>query len=432
MLHPDSVDPAQIEATLMAAVATMERPAYAGRGRPQVLSPAVLWASLVLALLEHEPYQSAVWRRVRDTHLWRAMAADVTDEAVYRRLATADPDVFATLFTQLTGFLRAQIEPWAETTLAPFATMVVALDNTRLDKAVRTTRMEPPVPVRLPGQLATLFNLRTHLWEQVLPIMNPDQNEKLTARSLVAGLPTGSLILADRGFFSFSWFDDLTDAGQFWISRLPAKVSMRVVHPLLHRDTQREDLVYLGAHRSDRSKHLVRFVTVTNGANTWQCVTNVLDPAVLSVQDMAALYARRWDIEIAFRTLKVDLNLRGIWSTKWPVVQQQVWAVLLIAQIVFSLRTTIAGHAGVPVDDVSVRLLIREFPKYAARSADPVATYIAVAHQLRYIRPSRRIVITLPAVPLAAYAYPPPTLERTQKPRYAPHAASRRSPRDMI
>src|SRR5205085_3777481 len=42
----------------------------------------------------------------------------------------------------------------------------------------------------------------------------------------------------------------------------------------------------------------VRLVRFRVGALTVTSLTNVLDPTVLSIQEIARLYARRWDIEI--------------------------------------------------------------------------------------------------------------------------------------
>src|SRR4029079_16497381 len=87
----------------------------------------------------------------------------------------------------------------------------------------------------LPGKLAGLFDLRRQQWWHVQYIENPLQNVKVAARELVAHLPSGSLILADLGYFAFGWFDDLTQAGYWWISRLRAKTSYEVSH-LFYQD----------------------------------------------------------------------------------------------------------------------------------------------------------------------------------------------------
>jgi hypothetical protein len=135
---------------------------------------------------------------------------------------------------------------------------------------------------------------------------------------------------------------------------------------------------------------------------------------------MAALYARRWDIELAVKLVKRELGLHLLWSAKAAVIQHQIWAVLLIAQIWQALRTEIAGRAGVPIDDVSLGQLVTDFPRYAAANAEPIAAFIAHGRQLGYIRPSRRLTPTTPAAPLAAFTLPPPDLPTTQRPRYSP------------
>jgi IS4 transposase len=46
-----------------------------------------------------------------------------------------------------------------------------------------------------------------------------------------------------------------------------------------------------------------------DGTQLRSYLTNVLDPRQLCLPDIARLYARRWDIELAFLTLKDLLHL---------------------------------------------------------------------------------------------------------------------------
>lgn len=143
--------------------------------------------------------------------------------------------------------------------------------------------------------------------------------------------------------------------------------------------------------------------------------------------EIARLYARRWDIELAFKTAKTDLNLHLLWSSKSTVILHQVWAVLTIAQVLQAMRVLIAAGAGVPVFDVSLPLLIRYLPMYAARGSDPIAAFAADGVRLRYIRPSRRIRIAAPDIPPEAMVPPPKGLTLVRSPRYAHRNCSRRT-----
>jgi len=413
-----------IEAILVDLVTDLGPARSPGPGRPPILPAALLWASLTIGVLRGVMSQAAVWRLAMDQQLWRGARIAVSDEAVYKRLAASGPSPLGTLFAELTRQLLARVDPWQERDLAPFAGDVVAIDETTLDPVARSLPLLRAVPVGdptlLPGKIAGVFDLRRRLWTRLELIADPHQNEKIAARDLIADLAPGTLILADMGYFSFRWFDELTDAGHFWISRVPAKVSLTVIHTLVVRDAYREQLVFLGRHRADRSKHLVRLVQFTTARGTHTYLTNVRNPSVLAVRDLAALYARRWDIELAVKLVKRELGLHVLWSAKPTVIHHQIWAVVLIAQIWQALRTEIAGRAGVPIDDVSLPLLISDFPRYAAGWDDPIAAFIADGRALGYIRPSRRLTPTTPTVPLTAFTPPPPELPQTQIPRSSP------------
>ena len=412
----------QIEAVLVELAADLTPGRPNGRGRPPILPAAVLWTALALGVLRGAMSQLAIWRLVLETGLWRGGRIVVSDEAVYRRLARApEPSPMAALFAQMTTLLAARAAP--DQPLAPFAAAVVALDETTLDQVARTLpalRGLPPGDDRLlPGKLAALFDVRRQLFRAVVHLPNPHQNEKAAARGLAATLEPGTLLLADLGYFGFAWFDELTDAGQWWLSRLRAKTSYRVEHVAYQDEATFDGLVWLGAHRADRARHLVRLVRFRVGARTHADLTNVRDPRQLSLAQIAQLYARRWDIELAVKLVKRDLGLHLLWSAKPAVILHQVWATLVIAQILLALRREVAHAARVDDFDVSLSLLIQYLPPYAARHDDPLAAFVADGRLLGFIRPSTRTHARAPVIPPEALIPPPADLPLTQTPRYA-------------
>ena len=55
---------------------------------------------------------------------------------------------------------------------------------------------------------------------------------------------------------------------------------------------------------------------------------------LLFLAEIARLYARRWDIELAFLTLTEPLGLHQWWSSHPLLIQQQILVVLILAQLV--------------------------------------------------------------------------------------------------
>jgi hypothetical protein len=393
-------------------------------GRKRILPSLVLWSGIVVSVLRGLTSQRAVWRLVGLEGLWDYPLYEVTDQAVYDRLAAGDKGGLKRVFEQVRDGLKERLAPYAQKTIAPFASGVYAIDGSTLDKVTRhlprLRQIANGDSQLLPGKLVGLFNIRLQQWQEVTHLANPNQNDKVVARDLVAELPEGSLILADLGFFGFPWFDWLTDHKFWWLSRLREKTTFEVIHTFYSDGADLFDgVVWLGKYRADKAAHAVRLVTFTISKTHFRYITNVLDPRVLTLHDIAVLYARRWDIELAFKMVKRHLQLHLLWSAKQEVILQQVWAVLILSQILHAFQMEIAGLAAVDPFDVSLDLVTQYVPRLTRQGKDPVDLIVAKGKQFGFIRPSRRIRPETPAVDSLPLAPLPPDTVLLRKPRYA-------------
>src|SRR5207237_5663125 len=123
------------------------------------------------------------------------------------------------------------------------------------------------------------------------------------------------------------------------------KTSYTIVHVHYQQGETVDALIWLGAYRADRAKRLVRLVQFRVGKTWYRYVTSQTDPRLFPLREVAAVYQRRWDIELAFRLLKQYLGLGQLWASKPQLVLQQVWAVLLLSQIIQALRQEVAAAA---------------------------------------------------------------------------------------
>jgi len=180
-----------------------------------------------------------------------------------------------------------------------------------------------------------------------------------------------------------------------------------------------DGIVWLGKHRADRAKHAVRLVQFRVGEQVHAYLTNVRDPRLFPMSEVARVYGRRWDFELAVKLVKREVGLHLVWSTKPVVIAQQVRAALCIAQILHALRFEVARRAAVDVCDVSLPLLVRWMPRFAAQGDDPVTVFVERGRAAGFIRPSRRVRHEGPTIPEGQITPLPvgTTMERT--PRYA-------------
>ncbi len=186
--------------------------------------------------------------------------------------------------------------------LAPWACQVLALDESTLDAVGRwlpeLRALLPGDPRRLSGRISALFDVRRQPWVRVELWQEAVANCKQQAREMLEGLQAGTLLLFDRGYLSFPWFDELTERKLSWISRYANHASMQVRHILYQGDGVLDAIVWLGIYRADRAKYPVRLVQFYHHGRLHRYLTNVLDAQQLSLADIARLYARRWDIEL--------------------------------------------------------------------------------------------------------------------------------------
>ena len=430
MLEPPPLPPSltdhaplltSIEADLQTIIADLEPPPPTARGRGAlpVLPALCLWTGMIACILRGFTSQAALWRLLAVQGLW-GDRFEVHPNTVRTRLERGTTAGLESLFVRISQVLHARLAPYFDQTLAPFAAEVVALDETVLERvltflpALRTA----PDRARLPGKLATAFDLRRQQWCRAQLIPDVHEREQLHARDLAEGIPAASLLVFDLGYFAFAWFDDLTRAGYWWVSRMRQRVSCEIKHTFYDQDGVCDQLVWLGIYRADQAGEMARLVSFPIGTRTHTYLTNVLDPHTLPVHEIARVYARRWDIELAFKLLKRDLKLHFLWSGKQAILAQQVWATLIIAQVALALWKEIAGRAGVDVFDVSLSLLVTYAPALAADGLDPVEVFVTRGRFAGFIRPSRRRTNQAPVISPEKIIPAPPELMTSRPARY--------------
>lgn len=404
------------------------------RGHPLHLSWLHLALALLMGVLQQDRHLSTIWRRLYLQPIGSFAPVHLTYEAVRKRLLGAGSAVLEQLFDTVSSALAQISQPLPSAlTLAPFATEVVALDESTLDGLRRLTQEQRDLttgdPHLLPGKVAALFDLRRQRWMRVQFRADVLAACNTGILLLLQDLAPGSLMVADLGYFSFPWFDYLSGAGYWWISRLKQGVTYEIKQVLAYdeRTGLLDAIVWLGKYRADRAAHAVRLVCYTFDGKQHGYLTNVLDPLQLSVQDMAQIYARRWDIELAFKLLKCELGLHIWWGARPELVLVQLWIALILAQLLHVLQRHVALQAEVDPFDVSMPLLVEVLKLIPAGPAPIVEQLVQHGRALGLLRPSSRLKVQLPIIQPHLYHAPADLKNLVRRARYAqrnPHPRS--------
>ena len=154
---------------------------------------------------------------------------------------------------------------------------------------------------------------------------NRHTHESLLFRTLWSSLKKGDLVVADRGFCSYSTFVNLLAREVDSLMRLPEKQSRKALGSLLPK-TESFDVI-LDWKRPKQCPQsmtpeefailpqslpvrVIRYTIAQRGfrTQTVTLVTTLLDEAIPE-SDLAEIYFRRWAVELHFREIKTHLNM---------------------------------------------------------------------------------------------------------------------------
>jgi hypothetical protein len=374
--------PSPSDAAVTARLEEVLLPALEGLGgayrqlglRQRVLTLPVLAAAVLAMIWQQVPSVAELVRLLaREPLLWLPQALRVSEQGVNQRLRCLPATLFEHLVTAVLPELAARSKQRRQRPASPAVGRVQrhfahlwAVDASTLEALFRKVGAlrgldVPPLAGKLWGMLDLVTMLPAQLWTG----NDPQQNEKAGCPEVLARTPKGTLLCFDMGFFAFPFFDDLTDAGIFFLTKLREKSAYTVVRSLGSGPGWRDTIIQLGVYRSNPCRHPLRLVEI-RFQNTWyRYLTNVVDPALLPPADVADLYRRRWHIESAFLTVKRLLGLSYLWTGAENGVQLQLWATWLLYAVLADLCDDIADHLLVPTERISQEMVFRALYHYA-------------------------------------------------------------------
>jgi hypothetical protein len=177
--------------------------------------------------------------------------------------------------------------------------------------------------------------------------------EQTLAKRLVTALQPGMLCLAERGFTAYPLFSSAaaTGADLLW------RAKNNAVLPVLERLPDGSFLSELVAAPDKYRREDVLPVRVVEYAiddegrpgatgTTYRLLTTILDPTQAPADELAALYAQRWEIESIFDELKThQRGPRVILGSRTPEgVYQEAWGYLCVHYALRALIHDAADH----------------------------------------------------------------------------------------
>ena len=157
--------------------------------------------------------------------------------------------------------------------------------------------------------------------------------------------PKGSVVAIDKGYNDYTWYNQLTDKGIFFVTRLKSNAQYRVVerHEVLKNKGLSCDqtIEFTGVQTAKKCPVQLRRIGYrdTVAGKHYVFLTNNFK---LSARTIADIYKARWQVELFFKWIKQNLKIKSFIGTSKNAVMTQIWIALcvylLLAFIKFQSR----------------------------------------------------------------------------------------------
>jgi hypothetical protein len=215
--------------------------------------------------------------------------------------------------------------------------------------------------------LTTMWHVGTGLpWEwRTGP---SDSSERGHLLEMLAGLPAAVLIAADAGFVGYEYARAILDSQRQLLVRVGSNV--KLLRQLGHaRESAGTVCLWPDYAARKRQPPLVlRLVVAHNGRHPVYLVTSLVSTTDCSDRQLLELYARRWGIELFYRTFKQTFGRRKLRSTtpdnaevemQWSLLG--LWAMSLYALVQATKRGVAPRRLSAAQLLLTFRRLLRDY-----------------------------------------------------------------------
>ena len=144
----------------------------------------------------------------------------------------------------------------------------------------------------------------------------------------------GTVLVIDRGYTDYDWYEQLSQQGVFFVSRLKDNAAFTEVtekaRPAVEDKILWDRVVTFDKQKAgeDGKKPEFRIIKVWIGGDqgVFTFVTNNMD---FDASTIAEIYKERWQIELFFKAIKQNLKIKTFLGTSENAVMTQIWTALI-------------------------------------------------------------------------------------------------------
>ena len=153
-------------------------------------------------------------------------------------------------------------------------------------------------------------------------------------------LPKGSIVVFDRGYNDYSWYQELTEQGIFFVTRLKINARYKLVYRNQFapgRGVTADQTIRFTEQKVKQCPQVLRRVAYHDSVHDRDYVF-LTNHHKLSARTIADIYKDRWQIEIFFKCIKQNLKIKSFLGTSRNAVLTQVWVAMCVFLILAFMK----------------------------------------------------------------------------------------------
>lgn len=161
--------------------------------------------------------------------------------------------------------------------------------------------------------------------------------------------PKGTVIVEDRAYFDFTLMLNRIKAENVFVTRIKCNTTYETIEELdlpdgIDQNILKDEIIRLTSDKAIEtgiSEHKLRLVHVykEDENKVIAIITNQLD---WEYNTIAELYKKRWDIELFFKAIKQNLQIKTFWGTSENAVKSQIYVALICYLLLELIKRTMA------------------------------------------------------------------------------------------
>ena len=156
----------------------------------------------------------------------------------------------------------------------------------------------------------------------------------------VLGLPKGSIVVMDRGYTDYAWYNQLNNNGISFVTRLKTNARYRVIERrkvLKTKGLTSDQTIELTGAKAKNCPIRLRRIGYKD-ADTGIHYTFLTNNFKLAASTIADIYKVRWQIELFFKWIKQNLKVKSFLGASKNAVMTQIWVAMCVYLLLSYIR----------------------------------------------------------------------------------------------